>query len=660
MAPTPHRIAQTSSEAKKLHKKHGPRIPDRQLKQLERAHELDQRAARAREAEERRKAAKKKREEREKKEERARQQIGVGLATQLVGYSHTQAQLKSGMEAFLGVKKRKAEEERKKDSELTKKLDEIVENIEKEPWDDDDADGIALELPEIKPSSEEKWVDDDLDDDSLLEVHDLVMPDPIEEPINNVQQSPAPAPPIVPTSVKPTPAKEGPDFLRIHGPVNKAMDAVLDKLPAPLVELLSQDISTRLPDWDPQPGLLHRLTPVGLPPHRLRIKIGCVVILLKDLNASSQLSKSQHLQILRAENDRLECLVLDGQLEGTKTFLTRVAFTARYKNQEQYPFRRTQFPVRVIADYAPLNLPRDTAQSGFKLPSVPGHMRPPSLPTNPCFPATKTKFVPNQNLSFKTPGLPASKSSSYIPSISKKTPMPSIPAPSMDCWDDFLESGTQIARELASETTPPTASPSAPSVVAAPSSMGDCFPPLSTQDLDFSLDDLEQETKLVSTVPEIVQDVPKPKSPLPSNTAASKPRSLDAGTLTTKLEKASTAPSRTVKALGGPSRLANKARSFNAPATVAGPSLLELSRRPPSVSDRPGLKRKAWMAARNNSLPPAKRPCDPPAPTALPTKLAVVTKPQGSFNDFVMSTQDAASFFEDDENLIFGSPPISA
>lgn len=136
MAPTPHRIAQTTSEVKKQYKKNGARIPERQLKQLERAHELDQRAARCRDADERRKAAKKKRDEREEKEQRARRQIGVGLATQLIGYSHTQAQLKNGMEAFLGVKQRKDNEQRRKNLELTKKLETIAQDLEKEPWDD--------------------------------------------------------------------------------------------------------------------------------------------------------------------------------------------------------------------------------------------------------------------------------------------------------------------------------------------------------------------------------------------------------------------------------------------------------------------------------------------------------------------------------------------
>ncbi|KAL1798198.1 hypothetical protein ACET3X_002235 [Alternaria dauci] len=182
MAPTPHRIAQTSTELKKLARKNGPRLSERQQKQLEREAELEQRAARARRAEESRKAAKKKREEREAKEARARQQIGVGLATQLAGYSHTQAQLKSGMEAFLGLSKKKEQEKREKDMQLTRKLEEIAEQMEKEPWDDSDDEDTVVDLPATNASSGEQWADDDLDDDTLLEAHDMVVSDPANEP----------------------------------------------------------------------------------------------------------------------------------------------------------------------------------------------------------------------------------------------------------------------------------------------------------------------------------------------------------------------------------------------------------------------------------------------------------------------------------------------
>jgi hypothetical protein len=229
--------------------------------------------------------------------------------------------------------------------ELTNNLEAIAEKIEKELWDDDDTD-MAIDLPELNKSSGEQWADHGLDDDSLLEAHDLLLSGLVEGPQAVVQPLPVPDPappttltsPVAPTPPKPLIQKDTPNFIRTHGPINKAIEAVLDKLPEPLIELLSQDMSLRTPDWDPPHGLLHKLNPIGLPPHRLRVKVDCVVSLLRRSNTSSQLSKSQHLRVLRCEKDRLECLILNGQLEGTKIFLTRVAFHAKYRNLDEHLF----------------------------------------------------------------------------------------------------------------------------------------------------------------------------------------------------------------------------------------------------------------------------------------------------------------------------------
>jgi hypothetical protein len=69
----------------------------------------------ARDREQRRKKAEKTRVEKEEKEKETRKQLGIGLATQLAGYSLTQKQMKGGMEGWLGVggagKKRKRDED---------------------------------------------------------------------------------------------------------------------------------------------------------------------------------------------------------------------------------------------------------------------------------------------------------------------------------------------------------------------------------------------------------------------------------------------------------------------------------------------------------------------------------------------------------------------
>mgnify|MGYP003624102636 CR=1 FL=1 len=655
MAPTPLRIAQTSSEAKQQHKKNGPRLPERQLKQLERAHELDVRAARLREAEDRRRAARKKRDEREARERAARQQTGVGLATQLIGYSHTQAQLKSGMETFLGVRKRNEEAQRKRDTALARQLEAIAQKVDREPWDDDDADAddIALDLPQMNISFGEQYADDDLDDDSLLQAHDVAVSDPAEPPRARVQ--PPPPTPVGTASPKLAPTREDGDFIRLHGPVNKAAEALLDKLPEPLIELLSQDVSLKLPDWDPASGLLHKLNPLGLPPHRLRVKVGAIVTLLRHLNTSSQLSKSQHLKILRVEHDRLECLVLDGQLEGTKTFLTRIVFPAKYRNDDAYPFRRVQFPIRVATDYTTPSALRETSQSGFRLPIACSHAQLSRVPRQSCPSLSHPETHVYRNPAFRLPGLPASKSA----------PAGMLEAPRMiastDGWDDFLESGTQIARELSSDVVPSTI-PS-PSVAKVSHSISASLPPLSTQDLDFSIDDLEEAVppKVSMSTTTMADSMAVKPRPLPAPTGLAR-NSAPLVPVTHSLSKPRPSPRPT--GLGKLQAMSSTSLP-QSPKRIILPISLDAitpSQRPSSVSDRPGLKRKANPPLSSAHPPPAKRnrvQLSGSKFERMDLEAGTAHRACGTSGGFGMSTQEAASFFADEEDMTFGSPPIA-
>lgn len=95
---------QTSKEAKASYKKTNngtPRLNERQRKQLARDLVLQDRADKERERESRRQWAIKQKAKREEQERSLRQQQGIGLATQLAGYSHTQKRMKSAMEGFL-------------------------------------------------------------------------------------------------------------------------------------------------------------------------------------------------------------------------------------------------------------------------------------------------------------------------------------------------------------------------------------------------------------------------------------------------------------------------------------------------------------------------------------------------------------------------------
>jgi hypothetical protein len=380
-----------------------------------------------------------------------------------------------------------------------KEIEAIAEIMKKEPWDDDD------------------------DDESLFKAHDMLMPDPVKKHQVVARPPPVPAPfvtpapPVAPTPLKSPVQKYTTDFIRTHGPINKAIEVVLNKLPGLPIEFLSQDMSLNVQEWDAPQGLLYKLNPIGVPPHRLRVKVGCIVSLLRDLNTISQLPRSQHLRVLRCENDRLECLVLDGQLEERKTFLIRVPFRAKYRDSDQHPFQRTQFPIRVI-DCSLCSLPRETPQTGLKLPTIPGRVPPTHLPRKPAPPVAKAKPQANNNSSFELSGLPTLKSCSFLPS---KSPPISIPTPPMtpfvtDRWDDFLESGTQIARDLDTEMDP-HATHRSQRTIAAHVVIGEDLPPMSIQDLNFSINDPDHKTE-----PQHKLKALHPSSPQPAQTMAKK------------------------------------------------------------------------------------------------------------------------------------------
>lgn len=658
------RIAQTSTEVKKLYKKNGPGLSERQQRQLERAADLEQRAQFLREREERSKANKKKREQKERKEEALRRQNGVGLATQMVGYSHTQAKMKKGMEAFTGYKKKREvreDEQKKKEHEVLKQLEAVMEEeVVKEPWDDDD----VFDAPVPTTRTDDQF-DDDLDDETLLEFHDKVMSDPVEEMI----EPPEPQPIVSSAPVTRSPklvdaSQKDMSFVRLHGPVNKMVDSLLNKLPETLVELLSHDCSVDPATWDPSPSLLHKLNPSGFPPHRLRIKVGCAVSLLRDLNTSSQLSKSQHLQILRIEQERLECLVLDGQLEGTKAFLTKVSFFAKHRNEDKCAYKRIQFPIQISMDYATPPIIRKAGQSGFKKPTPTG--QPPQLLYTPVkrpdpMPTKKARTQLQRNPSFKLPGLPASKTST----VAVLPQAPISPTSILDGWDDFLDTATQIARDLSSEPsssskaiTKPLSAPRLP-VVPAPLAKPS-LPLLSTDEFDFLSEDLDispilpQNNSATNPI-----SVPNPQSknlngtldvlekPQRVNPAPARPQDMAA----VSVASASKPPVTSTKPPGNPPPKRKFTETSSETTRTATYKHYQNNPTPKKINVAP-VKSAAMTAIRNTATNRATSRADPKEFMNAPAK------GMPSFSDFGISTQEAVSLFDDDDDFAFGSPPV--
>jgi hypothetical protein len=162
--------ATTSARAKASFRKNGPRLTEREIKRIERDAVLSRRAEELKERDANRKRAREKARMKEVREREARRKTGLGLATQLVGFSHSQRRMKVGtfsyrrvgkltpvcesgvlifdvmkgaMEGFLGIAKRKESEEKGKENQVVEKEDfgigaaNMEDILEEDMFDDD-------------------------------------------------------------------------------------------------------------------------------------------------------------------------------------------------------------------------------------------------------------------------------------------------------------------------------------------------------------------------------------------------------------------------------------------------------------------------------------------------------------------------------------------
>ncbi|GJV52664.1 DNA helicase [Tanacetum coccineum] len=94
------------------------------------------------------------------------------------------------------------------------------------------------------------------------------------------------------------------------------------------------------------PEYLNSLTFAGFPPHRLELKVGAPIILLRNLNISGGLCNGTRLIVTQLLSKVIEARIITGTRIGEKVFLPRIPLI----NQDlQLPFifKRKQFPIKL-------------------------------------------------------------------------------------------------------------------------------------------------------------------------------------------------------------------------------------------------------------------------------------------------------------------------
>ena len=95
------------------------------------------------------------------------------------------------------------------------------------------------------------------------------------------------------------------------------------------------------------PGeFMNSLTSSSLPQHEIKLKIGCPIMLMRNLNISAGLANGTRLTIVRMHTHVLECQIVNGSCQGNIVIIPRITL---YSSESDLPFtlRRLQFPIRL-------------------------------------------------------------------------------------------------------------------------------------------------------------------------------------------------------------------------------------------------------------------------------------------------------------------------
>ncbi|XP_025424420.1 uncharacterized protein LOC112693526 [Sipha flava] len=121
-------------------------------------------------------------------------------------------------------------------------------------------------------------------------------------------------------------------------------DSLLDQLPTEIVKYPSVDSVVELEDVVNYPvEFLHTLNPPGIPFHNLCLKIGALIMLLRNL-IPPKLCNGTRIQVKTLHKNVIEATIFIGCGMGKTVFLPRIPLIP---SDYHFQFKRLQFPVKV-------------------------------------------------------------------------------------------------------------------------------------------------------------------------------------------------------------------------------------------------------------------------------------------------------------------------
>jgi ATP-dependent DNA helicase PIF1 len=92
---------------------------------------------------------------------------------------------------------------------------------------------------------------------------------------------------------------------------------------------------------------LNSLTPNGLPPHVLKLKLWCPVILLRNIDPANGLCNGTRLVVRGFRRNTVDAEIVVGQHAWKRVFLPRIPLCPSDDEMFPFPFKSKQFPIRL-------------------------------------------------------------------------------------------------------------------------------------------------------------------------------------------------------------------------------------------------------------------------------------------------------------------------